>query len=46
MRRALRILLAAAAAVGLCATLHAQATSGRISGTVTDAQGGLLPARP
>lgn len=43
MGRAFRILLAAALTVAAGTTLHAQATSGRISGTVTDAQGGLLP---
>ena len=44
MGRALRILLVAALAVAAgTTTLFAQATSGRISGTVTDSQGGVLP---
>ena len=43
MRRAIRTLFTLAAFATLGATLLAQATSGRISGTVVDAQGGLLP---
>ena len=43
MRRAIRTLLTLAAFAMLGTTLYAQATSGRISGAVTDAQGGLLP---
>jgi len=43
MSRAIRTLLTLAAFATLGTTLLAQATSGRISGAVTDAQGGLLP---
>jgi hypothetical protein len=43
MRQAIRTLLTLAAFATLGTTLLAQATSGRISGGVTDAQGGLLP---
>jgi hypothetical protein len=43
MTRAIRTLLAATALVALGTALHAQATSGRISGTVNDAQKGVLP---
>ena len=43
MKRAIRTLLTLAVFATLGTTLYAQATSGRISGAVTDAQGGLLP---
>ena len=43
MRRAIRTLLTLAVFAMLGTTVFAQATSGRISGAVTDAQGGLLP---
>lgn len=43
MARTIRTLLALALLAALGTVLHAQATTGRISGAVTDAQGGLLP---
>ena len=43
MRHLFRTLLGAAAALALSTALFAQATTGRISGHVSDAQGGLLP---
>ena len=43
MRQFSRALLGAAAMLALGTALFAQATSGRISGSVADAQGGLLP---
>ena len=43
MSRAIRTLLTLAVFATLGTTVFAQATSGRISGAVTDAQGGLLP---
>jgi hypothetical protein len=43
MRRALRTVLTTAALLAAGTAVFAQATSGRISGTVMDAQGGLLP---
>jgi hypothetical protein len=42
MTRCFRTLLAAAAALGLCTTAFAQ-TTGRISGTIHDTSGGVLP---
>ena len=43
MSRAIRTLLTLAVFAALGTTVFAQATSGRISGAVVDAQGGLLP---
>jgi hypothetical protein len=43
MSRTIRTLFAAAALAAMGTVVHAQATSGRISGTVVDASGGVLP---
>ena len=43
MTRVIRILLVLAAFAAQSTALYAQATTGRISGTVVDAQSGLLP---
>ena len=43
MKRAIRTLLTLAVLAALGTTLYAQATTGRIAGTVTDSQSGLLP---
>src|SRR5512141_761678 len=43
MKRTLRALLTAAGLLALSISVQAQSTTGRISGTVLDSQGGVLP---